>query len=52
MKRGNKVKAIQAFVKEQPLSGPSRIPLEVKQLKGKGSKKKKLGLRLKIGDYV
>lgn len=39
------VKAIQAFVKEQPLLGPSRMPLEGKQPKGKDSKKKKLGLR-------
>lgn len=39
------VKAIQAFVKEQPLPGPSRMSLEIKQLKGKASKKKKLGLR-------
>lgn len=39
------IKAIQAFIKEQPLPGPSSMPLEHKQLKGKGSKKKKLGLR-------
>lgn len=39
------VKAIQAFMKERPSPGPSRMSLEVKQLKGKGSKKKKLGLR-------
>lgn len=38
-------KAIQAFMKEQPSTGPSRMLLEVKQLKGKGTKKKKLGLR-------
>lgn len=38
------VKVIQAFVKHQPLPGPSRMPVEVKQLKGKGGKKK-LGLR-------
>lgn len=34
------VKAIQAFMKERPSPGPSRMSLEVKQLKGKGSKKK------------
>lgn len=38
------VKVIQAFVKHQPLPGPSRMTVEVKQLKGKGGKKK-LGLR-------
>lgn len=37
--------AIHAFMKEQPSTGPSRMPLEAKQLKVKGTKKKKFALR-------
>lgn len=39
------VEVIQAFMKEQPSPGPSHLPLEVKQPKGKGIKKKMLALR-------